>query len=385
MKKVSLSRNLFKLHSWLGLVTGVFLILLGLSGSVLVFRTELDHFFNRNLLHVNAPQATVPNDALQRCYDTITSRYPDLDGIAWLNPDARPDEAYDFRIYFNDSRLLTYDLALISFDPYTAAILREGPSSKFAPSFIAWLFQFHFSFQLGIPGAALTAVFGITMLFSLLTGAFVYRKMLWKVLTFRTKINRKNWRTISSDLHRVVGVWSMFLNAVIFFTGFWLNLFAFQPNTWQTELAAAKPNTLISVSPDQMYREAKLALPELEPTYVYLPTQPARKFEVRGYMKGQWKLLGSGNSIRIDQQTGKISQINLLAEKPLTERIEATFFPLHVGNFGGIPVKILYVLIGLTPGLLAVTGFLLWWRKKGNRFFFIISQIFQPLYPDRKR
>ncbi|SKB79008.1 PepSY-associated TM helix domain-containing protein [Dyadobacter psychrophilus] len=363
MKKVSFRRSLFKLHSWLGLITGIFLILLGLSGSVLVFRTELDHFFNRDLLHVSSLEKTVPDQVLKNCYQTVISRYPNLDGIAWVNPDAGAGEAYNFRIYFNDARLMTYDLALISFDPNTGVILREGPASQFTPSFIEWLFQFHFSFQLGIPGAALTAIFGTTMLLSLLTGAIVYRKMLWKVLSFRVKINRKNWRTISSDLHRIVGVWSLLLNAVIFFTGFWMNMFAFKAKTWQNEMASTKANTPISVSPDQMYRRALSAMPDLEPTYVYLPTQPGRKFEVRGYTKGQLKLWGSGNSVRMDQQTGEILQISRFAEKPLGERIEATFFPLHVGNFGGLAVKILYVLIGLTPGLLAVTGFLLWWRR----------------------
>jgi uncharacterized iron-regulated membrane protein len=366
MKKVSFRRSLFRLHSWLGLFTGIFLILLGLSGSVLVFRTELDKFFNQDLLHVSSPGTKVPDKVLKHCYERITSHYPNLDGIAWVNPDAEPGEAYNFRIYFNDARLLTYDLALISFDPYTGRILREGPSSQFTPSFIEWLFQFHFSFQLGIPGAALTAVFGITMLLSLLTGAFVYRKMLWKVLTFRVKINRKNWRTISSDLHRIVGVWSLLLNVVIFFTGFWMNMFAFKAKTWQNELVETKPNIYISIPPDQMYRRALSAMPDLEPTYVYLPTQPARKFEVRGYTKGQLKLWGSGNFVRMDQQTGEILAINRLGEKPLGERIEATFFPLHVGNFGGLAVKFLYVIIGLTPGLLAITGFLLWWRRAGK-------------------
>ena len=363
MRKPTINRNVFKLHSWLGLVSGIFLILLGLSGSILVFRAELDTFFNRELLTVEVPVNSEEGPVLSRCYDTITARYPNLDGIAWLNPDAGADEAYNFRIYYNDTRLLTYDLALISFNPYTGAILREGPLTDFTPSFVEWLLQFHFSFQLGIPGAALTAIFGITMLLSMLTGVFVYRKMIWKVISFQIKINRKNWRTVSSDLHRIVGVWSLLLNSVIFFTGFWLNMFAFKAKTWQNEVIPTKPNTTMSVSADQMYRQALQALPDLDPTYIYLPTQPARKFEVRGYMKGESKLWGSGNSVRVDQQSGEIVDINRLAEKPLGERIESTFHPLHVGNYGGAFVKVLYVIIGLTPGLLSVTGFLLWWRR----------------------
>lgn len=366
MRKATIRRSLFRLHSWLGLVTGIFLILLGLSGSVLVFRPELDKYFNRELLTISPSRTAASGKVLSDCYAQITRRYPNLDGIAWLNPDAGPGDAYNFRMYFNDTRLLTYDLALISINPNTGTILREGPASQFTPSFLEWLFQFHFSFQLGIPGAALTAFFGITMLLSLLTGAVVYRKMLWRVLTFQVSVNRKNWRTISSDLHRIVGVWSLLFNLVIFFTGFWMNLFAFKPKTWQNELVATKPNTLMAAPADALYQNALAAMPDLTPTYVYLPTQPGRKFEVRGFSAGEWKLWGSGNSVRMDQQTGAVLSVTRFAGKSLGEKVEATFHPLHVGNFGGLAVKILYVLIGLTPGLLGITGFLLWWRRKGK-------------------
>ncbi|PKK37212.1 hypothetical protein BWI96_07645 [Siphonobacter sp. SORGH_AS_0500] len=378
MNKGKLTRLTFTLHSWLGFVSGIFLLLLGLSGSVLVFRHELDHWANQELLQVSSQGKTLAPDRLSRCYHTIVDKYGDLDGIAWLNPEAGPDQAYNFRIYYNDARLFTYDLGLISFDPYSGTILREGPSRSFTPSFIEWLLQFHFSFQLGIPGAALTAIFGLTMMLSLLTGVIVYRKMFWKVLSFRIRINRKNWRTISSDLHRIVGVWSLLLNAIIFFTGFYMNLFAFEAKTWRGETVPTQPNTLMAASPDQMLQQALKAFPGLQPSYVYLPTQPTRTFEVRGYTPNQWKLWGAGNNVKIDQQTGKITRISRLQDKSVGERIEATFFPLHVGNYGGLPVKVLYVIIGLTPGLLSITGFLLGWRRLRKPAKAQVSPAFKP-------
>jgi uncharacterized iron-regulated membrane protein len=35
----------------------------------------------------------------------------------------------------------------------------------------------------------------------------------------------------------------------------------------------------------------------------------------------------------------------------------------HTGNFGGLPMKILWALLGLTPPLLFVTGALMWWNR----------------------
>ena len=36
---------------------------------------------------------------------------------------------------------------------------------------------------------------------------------------------------------------------------------------------------------------------------------------------------------------------------------------VHVGNFAGWPLKALWVILGLTPPLLFVTGFLMWWNR----------------------
>ena len=35
--------------------------------------------------------------------------------------------------------------------------------------------------------------------------------------------------------------------------------------------------------------------------------------------------------------------------------------PLHVGGFGGFPVKLAWLLLGLSPPALFITGFIVWW------------------------
>ncbi|MGY0038203.1 PepSY domain-containing protein [Pedobacter sp. NJ-S-72] len=76
-------------------------------------------------------------------------------------------------------------------------------------------------------------------------------------------------------------------------------------------------------------------------------------------------LFHGGNSISFDVISGQLTAINKLSEKSLWDKTEATFFSLHTGDFGGVFIKAAYVLIGLLPGLLSITGFLLWWRKRG--------------------
>lgn len=362
---MNLKRHLFTIHSWFGLITGIFLLMLGLSGSLLIFKDELDNSLYHTLLTVK-PQGKPLS--LDRLYSIAAKHYPNLDGMAWNNPTAPKDHSYQFRLYLNDSRLISYDLGLINIDQYTGKILRQGRGDDLEVGWIEWLYQFHFSFHLGMPGAASVALFGIAMLISVFTGFVIYRKFIWKVVTFNVRFNRKNRRTIASSLHRITGVWALIFNVIILFTGFWLNLFAFEKEVWKNEMIPTPPNTLVKASLDIMYAEGLQKIPDLVPTYVYFPTQPERTFSIRGIRKGQNPLFAGGNSIQFDGQTGQFLNQTTFGDLSLWRQIKATFYPLHIGNFGGIALKILYIIIGLTPGLLSVTGFLLWWRRKTKVF-----------------
>jgi len=364
-KSKSITKLAFSLHSWLGLISGMFLLLLGLSGSALVFLKEIDHLINAELLQVKPTGKMLSLDTL---YRKICTDRPNLAGIAWLNPDASPDEALEFRLYQNDGKISTYDLGMISINPYSGKTLREGNLKDLNPSMMHWILQFHWSFQLGIPGLLLATIFGITMLLSSITGLIIYRKHVWKVLTFREQIKWNNWRTTSSSLHRIVGVWALVFNVVIFLTGFWMNKFSLDTAYWKKQTVSTPINTLSSQNIDQMLSKAKRNMPDLILKKVYLPTQPGKNFQASGTKKGQSKFFENGNSITIDPITGKVTSIEYLAKKGVWEKIEATFFPLHVGNFGGIPIKALYVIIGLLPGLLTITGALLWRRKIKKRY-----------------
>lgn len=351
----------FAMHSWLGLISGVFLLLLGLSGAALVFMKEIDEQINAVRLQVKPTGPALPLDSL---YRSITRRHPNLAGIAWLNPDAAPDRAWEFRLYQNDGRLSTYDLGLISINPYAGEVLREGQLRDLNPSLMHWILQFHWSFQLGIPGLLLATIFGISMLLSMMTGLIIYRKFVWRVLLFRAKLKWNNWRTISSSLHRVVGVWTLVFNVVIFFTGFWMNKFSMDPAYWKKQTAAAAQNTLTPHSVDQLLSSASAALPGLMIKNIYLPTQPGKDFRISGMLEGQSPLFHNGNSVSVDPLSGKVRQVQRLEDLGLWAKVECTFMPLHTGSFGNTAVKLFYVMLGLIPGLLSITGALLFFRRR---------------------
>ncbi len=355
----------FSLHSWLGMVTGIFILLLGLSGSALVFKDEIDQAMNAELLTLK-PVAT-SKLSLDSLYRQIGKRYPNLAGIAWLNPGAPANRAYEFRLYQNDGKLSTYDLGMISIDPYTGKVLREGNLRELSTGLLHWLVQFHWCFQLGIPGLLLATIMGLAMLLSVITGLIIYRKYVLKVMLFRVKFKWRSRWTISSSLHRIVGVWAMLFNVILFFTGFWMNIFSMQPSYWQRQTVSAPGNRMTTHSIDTLFERAKQTLPQLKVKNVYLPTQPGKEFRMSGTLGGESAIYYNGNSVSVDPQSGEIVDVKRLQDQTVWSRIEASFFPLHTGSFGNTPLKVFYVILGILPGVLSVTGAVLWWRKRRKR------------------
>ncbi len=55
-----------------------------------------------------------------------------------------------------------------------------------------------------------------------------------------------------------------------------------------------------------------------------------------------------------DQSTSKLNP---------AERISLALYSIHFGDFGGLWLKIAWSTIGLVPGVLAATGYLIWWSR----------------------
>ncbi|MBS1508491.1 MAG: PepSY domain-containing protein [Bacteroidetes bacterium] len=354
-------RKLFSLHSWLGLITGIFLLVLGITGSILVYRIELNQWLYDPLIESNVASHKVTLDSI---YHTLAYRYNHLRGMALLsNPDDK-NHVYEFRVYTSDDKLHTIDLMGVMVDPHTGKIVREGYYRDIEKFPINWIFSFHYSFMLGNPGMFVTALFGLTMLLSLITGGVVYRKFLWKALTFRVAIKRKNWRVFSSDLHRVVGVWALALNALIFFTGFWLNRFMFEPAGWKIK-PPVEEKVLFQGSVERSIQSAKEVLRGFRPDYIHLPVKQGDQLTIYGQKTGD---SGFGTNTIHFESNGVLSAVHTPASIVEFGRwFDGAHYALHVGNFGGTPVRIIYIMVGLTPGLLSVTGFMLWWRRRKKR------------------
>jgi uncharacterized iron-regulated membrane protein len=56
-----------------------------------------------------------------------------------------------------------------------------------------------------------------------------------------------------------------------------------------------------------------------------------------------------------------------MKDMPAGERLKKMAGPLHFGNYGGLPLKIVYCLLGFTPAFLSISGFILWRKRRSVR------------------
>jgi uncharacterized iron-regulated membrane protein len=360
--KSSITKIAFKLHGWVGLLAGLFFLIYGITGSMLMFRHQLDRYFNPELHQLRPTARPLSADQL---YRIVWKTHPNLRKLVLHDFPADRYDCYEFMLYKRQAKLTDNYLYYVFVNPYTGHIISEGSYGSVRPLFFRWLYTLHYSLQLGIPGMLFTGVVGLLMLLSLLTGTIVYRKHFWQAFTFKAGLNFKNRRTAISSLHRILGVWSVAFTAMLFFTGFWMLKEYFSLREWQ--LPKYQPAYAVRANIDSVIKQAKQVVPGFTPIAVNIPTVKGGDILVRGLMPTTkfFLLKGKASSLSFNAETGKFNQLTDIEKASFDQRFETEVYNLHIGSFGGVAIRWLYVCLGLLPGILSVTGALLWIKRKG--------------------
>lgn len=374
----TLNQKTFKLHSWLGLFNGVWMVILGISGALLVYYHEIDRFINKSTLTVTPQQQRLPVDSL---YKIVWAKCPLASGTNILHFPQSETDCYSFRVYISDaSKPITHwwDTYNIDINPYNGAVLREGYYRDISSSFMHWLLNFHWSLNAGPVGLLIVAIAGLLLFANIITGIIIYRKYFLKALLFKAPVKWSNWRTGTSGLHRYIGVWSLVFNMLIFYSGLQMNWNAFDKSTWVRPETYPK-NNMRFASIDKMINDVQHIYPGFDIKYFYIPfTKKMRHNEngetaqAMGNIPGTPSIIPqSSSSISFDVTTGAVTgrhNVNEdLKKMNLWQLFNAVVYSFHVGSFAGNFSRILYIFIGFTPAFLSISGFMLWWRRKGKR------------------
>lgn len=212
-------RALFQIHLWSGIAAGVYLLLISVTGSLLVFRIELHTMFNHPPAQLVAGGERMTDDQLKSAALRTFPGY--VVSHVWPQKDlTRPVE-----IWLEKERV-PGSLHRI-FDPYTGKYL--GYPDPAMVRFIVWLASLHDELLNGEKGRYANGIGAIGLTVLCVTGMIIW----WPgILNWRRSLTvdlKQNWKLFNWHLHSAVGFWTFLLVFMWALSGIYL---AF-PNPFQ--------------------------------------------------------------------------------------------------------------------------------------------------------
>jgi len=349
------------IHLYGGLALGGLLIVISVSGSALVFEETLNEWIRPDLHHVAPAGERASLDAV---LGAVEAAHPDA--TPWIaNLSTHPTDPTVVR--------LGPEAPSVYVDPYRATVLGHQMPGEGGVNTVVDL---HVELLAGQTGGLIVGVSGLLLVVLTLTGLVLWwpRRLqrVWRAL-------RVSWRQgavrFNYDLHRAGGFYTTLFLLLTALTG---SAFIFYPTTQQllatatatepwpppaptvsTEQDAGRPT---SVSYEAAMHAANRALPGADPTFLYVPQESDAPVTVRLRTPPEWHPNGR-SFVYVHPADASVLRVDDAREAPLGARILQTFYPLHVGAVGGRVVKWLYVLLGLAPAVLSVTGTIIWYQR----------------------
>jgi uncharacterized iron-regulated membrane protein len=322
---------------------------MSISGSILVFSEEMETAADHQFKNAENPSGAYSYDA---SLSFIRQIYPDYEIRLYDHPGKNETLVYELRKKETAKKVFVH--------PTTGRILHVIEESN--NQLHRQLLLFHYTFFSATAGKIFVVLIGILFLISTITGTIIYRRAIWKTITFKRRIHWKTARGFYSSLHRNVGVWSLLFNLFIIISGLALSI--------QIALAAIKTpskttakTSVDNFSLDAMREKVFKSDPEFQIHLIRLRSN-SHSIQFSGRYPGDPKIFGDYASyIMVNAETQQIERVQIMDQLPAGKQLMLMAAPFHFGNYGGLPLKIIYCFFGFMPAVLSLTGFLIW-RKK---------------------
>ena len=340
-QNVWLRRAFFQIHLWSGIALGLYITAISVSGSAIVFRNELYGKLFPGPTTVAVSGHRLTHDELKKA---ANAAWPDY-VVTFVWKAKHENEAVEVwmeRDGWKNQRL---------FDPYTGKDV--GRSKPYSISVLAWLSDLHTNLLAGRSGRFYNGLLSIAVTLLCISGLVIW----WPgIMRWRRSLLidwRANWKRLNWDLHNAVGIWMFAFVFIWGFTGIYV-CFPSQFNDFVQTFSPSPPQPQV-----ELFVPAPRIIPVVDPTV----TPPAKAPEPANAVGDDQSTLAPPEPLRPNRPRRPRIQPKLSAG----ETVLRWFYYLHFGNFAGWPVKALWVVLGLSPILLFVTGTIMWWNRVLSR------------------
>jgi len=344
---------LFNLHLYAALFVGVFVVIIGVTGSIMAFEEDLDRLFNPTLFNVQP--LGVPLSAAGMLKAAATA-YPGQKVNMLRLPQGSTDSA----------SFVVRGPKQVFLNPYNGQILGErSPATA-----LSTIHSMHLRLLMGPPGGDVVASVTGVLLFLVLSGIYLW----WPQKRGTVKWRASAWR-VNFDLHNAVGIYSAIFLLALGITGIVIHfdndIEQFLHKTAGTAKVTKNVPSVVQpgvtpITPDQAIQNALAALPGTKPLLIAIPANPKGSYLVA--IRYPEDLTPGGRSwANVDQYSGKV--VNLQSSRTVAAGTRTIIInrAIHTGDIFGYPTKILVALSSLMLISQAITGYYMWWKKLRSR------------------
>ncbi|GBQ92531.1 membrane protein [Gluconacetobacter liquefaciens] len=360
----------FLVHKWTSLVSTLFLLLICVTGLPLIFREEISDWLDTSQPYAQVAPGT-PTQPVETVLDSARRHNPDQVVVSAFVDDDAPriviGMAPSWPAYNQDPRIAHF----LKFDAHTGMLLRDSTAFSGARSgFLPLMLHVHTDLFTGLPGNLFMGLMSLFLAAAILSGIVLYRPFM-KRLPFGTLRRDRGTRMAWLDLHNLLGIVLAAWMGVVGLTGTLNELSTPLFAVWQASDVQAMLRTWRGRPPiaaadrtslDAAFRAAQAALPDRRVISAIFPgSRMGTPYHYVIWTKGNTPLTARlFTPLLVDARTGRVTAI---VPMPWYLRALEISRPLHFGDYGAMPLKIIWAMLDLGTIMVLVSGLILWVGK----------------------